>query len=117
MSVMRKWKVREVALCEGRHDVAGPNGVIEDFIYHNIEKPNDFRQLQETANHWLDTMHDFESIHLYVTGLSQALTCFLARWTTRNLEMLSAGSVPIPLTVFHWNRDTESYDSHTFPLR
>tara|TARA_R110001583_G_scaffold46195_8_gene145206 strand:- start:6555 stop:6875 length:321 start_codon:yes stop_codon:yes gene_type:complete len=94
-----------------RHDI--PN--VDNFLFPTIvENPMDFPNHYQTSMSFIDTITDNTHVHLYITGLTPVLTCFLSAWVQRNDERRRAGSPTIPLTLYHFNRDTKEYMSCLF---
>ena len=93
----------EVGLCKGRHEIKNNNGdEVDEFIFENIENPLDFDLLEGQASDFLHEIHEvreIELVKLYITGLTPALTAFLA------LAQTWEGKI----TLMHYNRDTDRY--------
>lgn len=95
----------EVGLCEGRHEIKNDNGeVIDKFIFGHIENPLDFDVLEGQASDFLYEIEEVEVLKLYITGLTPALTSFLA------LAQTWEGKI----TLMHFNRDTGGYEPQYF---
>jgi len=90
-----------VGLCgPGRHEIPD----VEDYIYSGeVESPLDFGSHQKTADEFINycITNDIHHINLYITGLTPVLTSFLREW------FLSNGV--IGLSLYHYNRETNSY--------
>ena len=93
----------EVGLCKGRHEIKNNMGdEVDEFIFEDIENPLDFDVLEGQASDFLHEIHEvreIELLKLYITGLTPALTSFLAlaqTWTGK-------------ITLMHYNRDTDRY--------
>ena len=75
---------------------------VDDFIFEDIENTLDFDVLKGKASDFLHEIHEvreIELLKLYITGLTPALTSFLAlaqTWTGK-------------ITLMHYNRDTDRY--------
>jgi len=94
----------EVGLCAGRHEIKNEKGeVIDKFIFGHIENPMDFGWLEGTADMFIleECDEQTEVIKIYITGLTPALTSFLAvaKWRPH-----------IKITLMHFNRDTSGYE-------
>ena len=98
----------EVGLCEGRHEIKNENGeIIDKYIYGHIENPLDFDVLEGQASDFLQEIHEvreIELLKLYITGLTPALTSFLA------LAQTWGGKI----TLMHFNRDTGGYKAQYY---
>ena len=98
----------EVGLCEGRHEIKNGDGeVIDEFIFGHIENPMDFDLLEGQASDFLMDIHEIreiEHLKLYITGLTPALTSFLA------LAQTWEGKI----TLMHFNRDTGGYKAQYY---
>lgn len=100
-------QVLEVGLCEGRHEIKSGNGeIIDNYIYGDIENPMDFDFLEGQASDFLHTLQEdeIEVLILYITGLTPALTSFLA------LAQTWEGKI----TLMHFNRDTGGYKAQYY---
>ena len=95
----------EVGLCEGRHEIKNANGeIIDKYIYGHIEDPMDFDLLEGQASDFLYEIEEVEVLTLYITGLTPALTSFLA------LAQTWEGKI----TLMHFNRDTGGYKAQYY---
>jgi hypothetical protein len=90
-----------VGLCgPGRHDIEG----VEKYIYEGqVDAPLDFKTHGQTAFTFLTDCveNDIHQVNLYVTGLTPVLTAFLKVWVQTNCV--------VGLTLYHYNRETNSY--------
>ena len=92
-----------VALCAGRHQIKTNEGVeVIDSIFNHIENPMDFDYMEGRAS---DFLHEIENngvqiLNLYITGLTPALTSFLA---------LAKHAPTLKITLWHFNRLTGDY--------
>jgi len=100
--------ILEVGLCAGRHEIKNEKGeVIDKYIFGHIENPLDFGALEGMADIFIEE-HDLEGedfidvIKVYITGLTPALTSFLAVAKWRK---------DIKITLMHFNRDTGGYEA------
>ena len=82
-----------MALCEGRHPI--PQAT-DGAIFGNTLNPLDVNGLEETA---FQKLEGVKSLNLYVTGLTVALVAVLN--VCRREGIL--------VTLWHYNRDTNSY--------
>lgn len=95
------------ALCAGRHEIKTNEGVeVVDNIFNHIENPMDFDYMEGRAS---DFLHEIENdgvqiLNLYITGLTPALTSFLA------LAQTWKGKI----TLWHFDRDTFTYKPQYF---
>lgn len=95
------------ALCFGRHPIKTNEGVdVTDSIFGEIpsERINDFNWLKERCVEWflkIDT-GETDKINVYVTGLTQALTTFVAVWTELRIFYHH-------VDFWHFNIDTKQY--------
>jgi len=98
----------KVGLIGGRHLME-----TNDFIWEGpVPDPNDFVFLEDHAMDWIqENIPEGEdvSVDLYVTGLSQALSSFLVAWLHSDLLGW------VPLTLWHWDRNQETYLPQPFP--
>ena len=101
-----------VGLCgPARHDI--PN--VDNFLFPAmVESPLAFDSHYTDSINFIDGLSDDTHLHLYKTGLTPVLTSFLSAWVQRNDERRRAGAKTRPLTLYHYNRDTNDYDSHLF---
>lgn len=84
---------KTMCLCEGRHDI--PQAV-DGAICPSVVNPTDINALQRIVREKLENV---THLKLYVTGLTVAL-----------VEVINYCSVyDIELTLYHYNRDTDSY--------
>ncbi len=96
----------EVGLCKGRHEIKNANGeVIDKYIFGHIENPLDFGALEGMADIFIQEeleQDHIDVISIYITGLTPALTSFLAvaKWRPE-----------IKITLMHFNRDTGGYEA------
>tara|TARA_R100000900_G_scaffold51929_2_gene41493 strand:- start:377 stop:697 length:321 start_codon:yes stop_codon:yes gene_type:complete len=101
-----------VGLCgPARHDIPNVNHFLFPAV---VESPLDFASHYNESMDFISRLPDDAHLHLYITGLTPVLTSFLSAWVQRNDERRRAGSHTIPLTLYHYNRDTNDYDSHLF---
>jgi len=101
-----------VGLCgPARHDIPNVNNFLFPAL---VESPLDFFTHYTDSLSFIDTLSDDTHLHLYITGLTPVLTSFLSAWVQRNDERRRSGAHTRHLTLYHYNRDTNSYDSHLF---
>lgn len=86
-------KKLSLALCEGRHSIPD---AIDGAIFPNTIDPLDLGGMAQTVR---ERLHDADSVDLYVTGLTVALGEVIRYCAT----------MAIPLTLWHYNRDTDNY--------
>ncbi len=84
-----------LALCEARH--AMPE-CVKGSIFNNTLDPLDVKGLEAEASAKLASLN-VKAVNIYVTGLTVALIAVLN--AAKNLE--------IKVTLYHYNRDTNSY--------
>jgi len=98
--------VATVGLCAGRHEIKTNDGQpVEQFIFQEIENPLDFEYLRSVSIAFNAALDVFgaDVLHLYVTGLTSALTAFLAVCST-----------PDSVILMHFNRETGKYEPQVF---
>jgi len=96
-----------VALCAGRHEIKTNEGIsVPEAIYEHIENPMDFDFLEGHASDFIYHLQDnnIEILNLYITGLTPALTSFLALASTWQGK----------ITLWHFDRDTFTYKPQYF---
>ena len=95
-----------VVLCAGRHEVIHEGTAVHRAIYEHIEDPMDFDSLEGEASDFLIEMENeqVEILNLFITGLTPALTSFLALASTWRGR----------ITLWHFNRDTGTYKPQYF---
>ena len=103
--------VISAALIEGRHEITGFGGVrVREAVFPYIDNVFHFGQMADDASAWLhDQVRDdpsFVSVHLYVTGLSQALVAFLDAWVLFTLDPEHSDK---QLVLMHYDRETDTY--------
>ncbi len=103
----------KVGLCgPGRHDIPQ---VGDNFVFPAIvDSPMDFSSHYQTSMKFIDNLPDDTHLYLYVTGLTPVLTSFLSAWVQRNDQRRRAGSSTLPITFYHFHRDTDDYEPCLF---
>lgn len=111
-----KHKTWRVALCEGRHSI--PEAV-DGAIFPAVIDPLNVAEIQDMAGKWIVDhihgnwkRHEYANVlevdgilHVYVTGLSVALAA-----------VINAATVcGVPLTLWHYDRDSGSYYPQEVP--
>jgi len=100
-----------VGLCGGRH----PMPQVTTYVFPTqVEDPLAFADHEAVCEKFISALVDETTLHLYVTGLSSLLSVFLSVWARLYHEQLAAGSNSMTLHLFHYNRETEEYESHKF---
>ena len=79
-----------------------------------VENPLAFADHEAVCEKFISALVDETTLHLYVTGLSSLLSVFLSVWARLYHEQLAVGSNTMILHLFHYNRETEEYESHEF---
>jgi hypothetical protein len=79
-----------------------------------VPNPLAFADHEAVCEKFISALVDETTLHLYVTGLSSLLPVFLSVWARLYHEQLAAGSNSMTLHLFHYNRETEEYESHKF---
>ncbi len=98
-------------LCGGRH----PMPQVTTYVFPTqVEDPLDFSDHQFACENFISALVDGTTLNLYVTGLSSLLSVFLSVWGRLYREQFAAGSNTMTLHLFHYNRETEEYESHEF---
>ena len=99
-------------LCKGRHEIEDKGEKIELFVFEEpIENPNDFETLEKQAREFLQMVWNPDNtIYIYVTGLSQALTSVLKIAAEFAMEHRSDYDGQILFALKHYNRDTGEYE-------
>mgnify|MGYP001277234301 FL=1 len=97
-----------IGLCEGRHEIKQNNGeALDGFIFSTVENPMDFDRHESHAQDWLLDHYGYEepaegtTIHLYVTGLTVLLTCFL--------NVMRSAFPMVSVVLMHYDRDSQQY--------
>lgn len=81
------------ALCAGRHEIPA---AVDGSIFDEIVDPTDIAGLERTAT---EQLQGIKNLHLYVTGLTQALIA------TLNAAKITGTQV----VAYHYDRDTGEY--------
>ena len=99
-----------VGLCgPGRHEMP-----VQEFIFPPIvDNPLDFQTNSDKAKEWLFELDDVVgTVNVYVTGLTPVLTAFLNAWYSGRFDNIAHNGPVMPdVRLYHFNRDTGSYDS------
>ena len=95
-----------VVLCAGRHEVIHEGVALNRAIYEHIEDPMDFDLLEGQASDFMYELQEdgIEILNLFITGLTPALTSFLALASTWEGR----------ITLWHYNRDTGTYKAQYY---
>lgn len=91
-------KVKSVGLCAGRHEMP-----VSEFLYPQVIKdPTDTQALEFEALKFMRQVDSggFESVEVYVTGMTVALTSFIK---------VAADFGWIDLSLFHYDAKTGTY--------
>jgi len=84
-----------LGLIKGRHDIKP----VTDYIFEeSVIEPFDYAYMRKTIHQKLG---DCNCLHLYVTGLTQALIEVVNYCIFSNIK----------LTLYHFNRDTNKYET------
>ena len=86
---------------KGRHDLPVHDFIFEDINYDNIRDYGEFINdgLTAQARNWLNrNIMTLESMDLYVTGFTPALTGFLIEWNKMNPECIM---IEIPIRMLN----------------
>ena len=89
---------------KGRHDLPVDDFIFEDINYDDISDFEEFINdgLTAQARNWLNqNIMTLESMDLYITGFTPALTGFLIEWNKMNPEC--------ELNLMHYDRNSDSY--------
>jgi hypothetical protein len=79
-------------LCRGRHEI--PN--VDNFIFSEIVDVFDFKGMEKVAE---NVLRDLKVVHIYVTGLTTALTSVLNVCERYGIDT----------TLYHYNNETKTY--------
>ena len=103
--------VVRAALCKGRHEIVDNGKDIQLFIFDEpIENPNDFETLEKQAREFLEMVwNPNNTIYVYVTGLSQALTSVLKIASEFAMNHNPDCDGQIYFALKHYDRDTGRY--------
>lgn len=89
---IKKMKKMKLGLCEGRHPIEG----IEGYVFTSTLNPTDISYMSQVCHERLEFCNGLD---LYVTGLTVALVTVI-NYCCQNY---------IPLTLWHFDRDTGDY--------
>ena len=101
----------KIGLVRGRHELPVQDYVFEDVNYDNIMDFEEFINdgLTAQARNWLNrNIMTLDSMDLYVTGFTPALTGFLIEWNKMNPEC--------ELNLMHFDRDSNSYVKQRYEM-
>jgi hypothetical protein len=88
-----------MGLCQGRHSIAtNEQQIVDSFIFTTEVNPIDLHNIDNQVH---AALYNCSELELYVTGLTVALVSVI------NYCLINY----IPLTLWHYNRDTNSYYS------
>lgn len=98
-------KIYNVALCEGRHDIADAT---DGFIFSSTDTvdPTNISHLNDVALTWVNTLDNECVVNIYVTGLTVALVAVL---NTVNWVNSTNPYSDIRVNLWHYDRNTNSY--------
>jgi hypothetical protein len=88
-----------VALCEGRHEILQAT---DGSIFPSVVNPLDIEGMSKHVSDFFENK-EFESVNLYVTGLTVALI-EVVKYCYHN---------DISLTLYHYNKEDNSYYPQT----
>jgi len=92
MKKTNEMKKMKLGLCEGRHPIEG----IEGYVFTSTLDPTDIQGMSKACH---DKLWNCSGLDLYVTGLTVALVTVI-NYCCHN---------HIPLTLWHYDRDTGDY--------
>ena len=94
LSKETKIRSNTFGLCEGRHEIEG----VEKYIFTEITDVFDFKAMNEIIH---SKLKDVSNLHLYVTGLTVALTTVLNYCSYNRINV----------TLYHYDRENNAYVS------